>query len=252
MPQRPPKGLRYRVAQVMGWAMLLGVIAAVVVVTLPSGDSCTADSVTNMGKTVFAEPPCVTLDDGPLYEAVLETTEGQVIVLLEPRIAPTTVNHFVFLSRNGFYDGSPFHRIETTDDHAVAQAGGRPETDGRGTAGYFYEGEPPSPQTTYQRGVIAMVDYRAADEINGDGSPPKNASQFFIIIQDWDDIGTPNEFPRFTVFGRVFDAPSLAILDRIALLGTPDGTPYRASSIERVTIRVIDRYEPTPSSSPLP
>lgn len=252
MSGRPARSTRYRIAQFAGWAMLLGVVTLIVSAALPKRETCTPESVTNLGKTVFAAPPCVTLDDGPLYEAVFETSEGSFAVLLEPRIARTTVNHFVFLARNGFYNGSEFHRIVDAKSHAYLQAGDRPGGDGKGTAGYFYDGEPPSPQTTYLRGVIAMVDYRADDEITGDGSPPKNGSQFFIVVRDWDEIGTPNEFPRFTVFGRVFDPESLYVLDGLVSFGSPKGIPLLPVVIDRITIRVIDRFDEQPSPSPSP
>lgn len=251
MTQGDGRGLRYRVAQFLGWVMLLGVFGILAASFMQRDESCTPEAVTNLGKTVFADPPCVTIDDGPLYEAVLKTSEGEIVVLLEPRIARTTVNNFVFLARNGVYDGTIFHRIETDADHAIIQ-GGDPTGTGLGTAGYFYTGELPSPLTQYKRGVIAMVDHRPDDELGDGGAPPKNGSQFFLVARDWDAIGPPNEIPRFTFFGRVFDPDGLAVLDRIAALGDPQGNPSEIVVLERVTIRVIERYEPVPTFTPTP
>jgi cyclophilin family peptidyl-prolyl cis-trans isomerase len=182
----------------------------------------------------------VTIDQGPLFEARLETSEGTILVLLEPRIAHATVNHFRFMANNGVYDGTVFHRVVNADDHAYIQ-GGDPTGTGKGTAGFFYEGEPPSPQTRY---------YRAEDELADQGAPPLNGSQFFIVADDWEAIGSPNDFPRFTMFGRVFEPESFDVLDRIAALGTAEGQPRREVTLLRATVREIPRFEPEPTPTP--
>ncbi|MFP5225966.1 MAG: peptidylprolyl isomerase [Actinomycetota bacterium] len=243
------RGFRYRVAQLLGWVMVLGVFALLAASFWSSDEDCTPDSINNMGQKSFAAPPCVTIDQGPLYEARLETSEGTILVLLEPRIAKAAVNNFRFLANNGVYDGTEFHRIVNAADHAYIQ-GGDPTGTGKGTAGYFYQGELPSPLTRYSRGVIAMVDYRPEEELSDQGSPPLNGSQFFIVADDWEAIGSPNEFPRFTIFGRVFEPESLDVLDRIVALGNAEGEAAEEVLLLRATVREIPRFEPEPSPIP--
>jgi cyclophilin family peptidyl-prolyl cis-trans isomerase len=249
MSREGGRGLRYRVAQLLGWVMVLGVFALLAASFWSNDEGCTPDSINNLGQKSFASPPCVTIDQGPLFEARLETSEGTILVLLEPRIAHATVNHFRFMANNGVYDGTVFHRVVNADDHAYIQ-GGDPTGTGKGTAGFFYEGEPPSPQTRYSRGVIAMIDYRAEDELADQGAPPLNGSQFFIVADDWEAIGSPNDFPRFTMFGRVFEPESFDVLDRIAALGTAEGQPRREVTLLRATVREIPRFEPEPTPTP--
>jgi peptidyl-prolyl cis-trans isomerase B (cyclophilin B) len=105
---------------------------------------------------------------GKRYSATISTDRGDIVIALDPSRAPKTVNNFVFLARDGFYDGLTFHRV--VDDFVVQ--GGDPEGSGRGGPGYRFEDEPV--QGEYIAGAVAMAN----------AGPNSNGSQFFICTVD--------------------------------------------------------------------
>ena len=107
-------------------------------------------------------------DSGKRYVATLDTDRGEIELALDARKAPKSVNNFVFLARDGFYDGLIFHRVV---DGFVIQ-GGDPEGSGRGGPGYKWEDEPV--QGEYIAGSVAMAN----------AGPNTNGSQFFISTVD--------------------------------------------------------------------
>lgn len=154
----------------------------------------------NKGKQ-WSSPPEMTLDEGKRYSAVLRTSEGELTIDLLTDQAPKTVNNFVFLAREGYYDGVPFHRIIKG---FMAQTGD-PTGTGSGGPGYRFADEPV--QLRYTKGIVAMAN----------AGPNTNGSQFFIVHGD--DVGLP---PNYTIFGRVRDG--LDALDKIA--NTPVGPSH--------------------------
>jgi cyclophilin family peptidyl-prolyl cis-trans isomerase len=102
------------------------------------------------------------------YEVTINTNRGTMVLDLDPRLAPRTVNNFVSLARDGYYDGLTFHRVVP---EFVIQ-GGCPEGSGRGGPGYRFEDEPVSGE--YTLGAVAMAN----------AGPDTNGSQFFICIDD--------------------------------------------------------------------
>jgi len=102
------------------------------------------------------------------YEATITTDRGEIVLSLDPKRAPKSVNNFVFLAREGFYDGLTFHRVVPD---FVVQAG-CPEGSGRGNPGYRFEDEPV--QGEYIPGAVAMAN----------SGPNTNGSQFFICTVD--------------------------------------------------------------------
>jgi cyclophilin family peptidyl-prolyl cis-trans isomerase len=107
-------------------------------------------------------------DPARRYLATLDTDRGEIEMTLDSKRAPKTVNNFVFLAREGFYDGLTFHRVV---DGFVIQ-GGDPEGTGRGGPGYRFEDEPV--QGDYIAGSVAMAN----------AGPNTNGSQFFISTED--------------------------------------------------------------------
>ena len=195
---------------------------------------CTSPSVapTPNGKQ-YPTPPAETIDKNKIYVATFSTTCGTVKMRMDPQQAPRTVNNFVFLARQGFYDGTFFHRVQNTPgDYAIVQ-GGDPKGDGTGGPGYEYQGETPAPTTKYLRGIVAMA--------NSQG-PSTNSSQFFFVVHDW-----PTLPANYSVLGKVDDATSLASLERMALAQGPDlgnnlGTsPSPRIYILKVTIQELNR-----------
>ncbi|MBI4297378.1 MAG: peptidylprolyl isomerase [Chloroflexi bacterium] len=162
----------------------------------------------------------MTIDPSKSYTARMETSEGVITFDLLAREAPITVNNFVFLAREGFYDGVKFHRIIK----GFMVQSGDPMGTGRGGPGYRFNDEPVT--RNYVRGTLAMAN----------AGPNTNGSQFFIVHQD---AGLPK---AYTIFGLVTDG--LDALDKIANTPVTAGPSGEVSSPTReVTIRHIDIVE---------
>src|SRR5215207_3685007 len=116
----------------------------------------------------MATQPAYEISDDALYEATISTDRGDIVLELDPKLAPTTVNNFVALARQGFYDGTTFHRVVP----GFVIQGGDPEGTGRGGPGYRFADEPVKGEYTF--GAVAMAN----------AGPATNGSQFFICIDD--------------------------------------------------------------------
>lgn len=114
------------------------------------------------------------------YHVIIKTNKGDIHLQLNPAEAPQTVNNFVALARDGFYDGVVFHRVEP---RFVIQ-GGDPTGTGRGGPGYKFNDEPV--KRPYKAGTVAMAN----------SGPNTNGSQFFICLED-----QPNLPGLYTIFG---------------------------------------------------
>ena len=164
-------------------------------------------------------PPPMTIDPGRRYSATLRTSEGDLIVDLLAEEAPKTVNNFLFLAREGYYDGAPFHRI--IKDFMVQT--GDPTGTGTGGPGYRFEDEPV--RLRYTKGIVAMAN----------AGPNTNGSQFFIVHGR--EVKLP---PNYTIFGRVREG--LEVLDKIAetpvapARGGERSRPQREVRLESVSI----------------
>ncbi|MFN4241966.1 MAG: peptidylprolyl isomerase [Tepidisphaerales bacterium] len=127
----------------------------------------------------------MTIDPARTYRATIETNKGNIELLLFAKDAPKTVNNFVFLAREGFYDGVTFHRV--IKDFMIQT--GDPTGTGRGGPGYRFEDEiANNPHKHDGPGVLSMAN----------AGPNTNGSQFFIT-----HVATPWLDGRHTVFGRV-------------------------------------------------
>lgn len=162
---------------------------------------CTEGQPENAGeeKPQFEAPPETQIDPAKQYRATIETSCGTVVVELDPSIAPTTVNNFVFLAREGFFDGLAFHRVVT--DFVIQ--GGDPKGDGTGGPGYSFEDE--LPPDGYKIGDLAMANT----------GPNTNGSQFFVVT------GPQGETlpPQYSKFGRVVEG--LDVARRLEKFETP-------------------------------
>jgi peptidyl-prolyl cis-trans isomerase B (cyclophilin B) len=132
----------------------------------------------------YSSAPAMTIDPNKTFVATFDTSKGKIVVDLYPKDAPKTVNNFVFLARDKFYDGTKFHRVI---DNFMIQ-GGDPEGTGRGGPGYRFEDEFKNNPRKHQVGSLSMAN----------AGPNTNGSQFFIthIVTDWLD-------GKHTVFGQV-------------------------------------------------
>jgi cyclophilin family peptidyl-prolyl cis-trans isomerase len=135
-------------------------------------------------------PPMV-IDPLKQYIATIETEKGDIVVELFPDVAPMTVNSFVFLAEEGWFDDVTFHRVLPG---FVAQSGD-PSGSGMGSPGYAFKNET-SPDLTFDRkGLLAMAN----------SGPDTNGSQFFITYAP-----TPNLDGGYTIFGEVLEGMDVA------------------------------------------
>ena len=139
-----------------------------------------------MAAQQWSKPPAMEIDLAKNYQATIETTRGTVILALYPQHAPKTVNNFVFLARQGFYDGLKFHRVISN----FMIQGGDPTGTGAGGPGYKFEDETRNNPLKHETGVISMAN----------AGPNTNGSQFFITHGP-----QPHLNGRHTVFGKVID-----------------------------------------------
>jgi peptidyl-prolyl cis-trans isomerase B (cyclophilin B) len=128
--------------------------------------------------------PAMQIDVKKSYTATIETTRGEIIVQLFPQYAPKTVNNFVFLAREGFYNGITFHRVIPN----FMIQGGDPTGTGRGGPGYRFEDEFAGNPLKHETGVLSMAN----------AGPATNGSQFFITHSPQSHLDG-----RHTVFGKV-------------------------------------------------
>jgi peptidyl-prolyl cis-trans isomerase B (cyclophilin B) len=126
----------------------------------------------------------MSIDATKSFTATFETSRGTVVVELFPKDAPKTVNNFVFLAREGFYDNTTFHRVIPN----FMVQGGDPTASGRGGPGYKFEDELKGSFRKHKAGSLSMAN----------AGPNTNGSQFFIthVVTDWLD-------GKHTVFGHV-------------------------------------------------
>jgi cyclophilin family peptidyl-prolyl cis-trans isomerase len=168
----------------------------------------------------YTNPPEMRIDPAQTYTATLETNRGDIQVEFYPQDAPETVNNFVCLAQDGFYDGTPFHRIVS----GFVIQGGDPTGTGAGGPGYRFDDEPVT--RDYERGTLAMAN----------AGPNTNGSQFFIVLDD-----LRGKLPKnYTIFGKV--TGGLDVVDAIAQTPTTVGrsgeksTPTEPVTLERVTV----------------
>ena len=199
------------------------------------GDTAAAPAPTDTPEVVVADgrsikqwpaPPPMTIDPGAAYTAVLQTTAGDITVELLPGDAPATVNNFVFLAREGFYDGVIFHR---TIPGFMIQ-GGDPTGTGGGGPGYRFADEPV--RRPYDRGTLAMAN----------AGPNTNGSQFFLMHADYP---LP---PSYTIFGQT--VAGLDVIDAIATAPTSANTePIKIYSVSFIAAYSRSLTQPQPAIS---
>ena len=137
-----------------------------------------------LGERQFSECPPIEIDPAKHYLATLETEKGEIVLQLYADKAPLTVNSFVFLARNGWFDGITFHRVLPG---FVAQTGD-PSGTGQGTPGYVFTDEIDPTLLYDQAGVVGMAN----------SGPDTNGSQFFITYD-----AAPHLNKNYTIFGKV-------------------------------------------------
>ncbi len=172
--------------------------------------------------------PEMAIDLSKRYAATLHTTKGDVTVDLLATEAPRTVNNFVFLAREGFYDGVPFHRIIK----GFMIQTGDPLGTGTGGPGYTFDDEIHPELTFSEPYLLAMANAgKRRDPITGKVGGT-NGSQFFISVAP-----TTWLTGKHTIFGKVADDASRAVVDTIAATRTGRGDrPVEDITIQSVSI----------------
>ena len=165
----------------------------------------------------YDSPPAMVIDKSKTYKATMDTTKGKIEIDLFTDGAPITVNNFVFLAKDGFYDDTVFHRVL---DGFMAQ-GGDPTGTGRGGPGYKWNDEDSAMRLRHDApGTFSMANAGANT----------NGSQFFITFTP-----TPHLDGRHAVFGRVADDASMAILNSLTRVDpgrpNPSITPDKINTV---------------------
>lgn len=168
----------------------------------------------------WSKPFDMKIDPSKSYTARLETSHGSLDMELLVEDAPMAVNNFVSLAREGYFDGTPFHRIVK----GFVVQGGDPTGTGSGGPGYSFADEPVT--RNYERGMVAMAN----------AGPNTNGSQFFFCLQDLSGSLPKN----YTIFGKV--TSGLETVDALANVNVRRGSSGEVSSptepvtLDRVTV----------------
>lgn len=158
------------------------------------------------------------LSDDRSYTADLETSRGAIAVELYPEDAPKTVNNFVSLAQEGFYDDTVFHRVVA----GFVIQGGDPTGTGSGGPGYKFEDE--KVVKDYAKGTLAMAN----------AGPNTNGSQFFIVLDDMQGRLPKN----YTIFGKVTDGMDVVSdIGTVQVTTSPSGEP--SQPVEKVELKSV-------------
>jgi peptidylprolyl isomerase len=194
------------------------VVAIFVVLGLALARNAPGATPTASGqRKTYDAPPPMTIDPSKTYLATITTPRGDIQIKLRPDLAPKTVNSFVFLSREGFYNGLTWHRVLP---NFMAQ-GGDPKGDGSGGPGYTIPGEFTDKVLFDHPGVVAMA--RPGNDTNGNGS------QFFITTAP-----APSLNQQYTIFGEAVQGQE--IVDGIPLRDPQQNPTTPGEQIVQITI----------------
>jgi cyclophilin family peptidyl-prolyl cis-trans isomerase len=160
----------------------------------PNDDSDDEDNIVMYA--AWEKAPAMVIDEGTTYFAVISTNKGDMTFRLDEDAAPTTVNNFICLASNGYYNVTPFHRV--IEDFMVQ--GGDPTGTGSGGPGYQFDDELPGDDLDYMRGTLAMAN----------AGPDTQGAQFFIVHEDLDGALGKD----YTILGQLVEGSD--VLDDIA------------------------------------
>ena len=162
----------------------------------------------------WSTPPAMQIDSKKKYKASMETDKGTMVIELFADKTPKTVNNFVFLSREGYYDGVIFHRVI---DNFMVQ-GGDPTGSGMGGPGYKFGDEFDPSLKHDKRGVLSMAN----------AGPGTNGSQFFIT-----HVATPWLDGKHSVFGQIVEG-----LDVLMSIPARDPNNRNAPAVKIISITI--------------
>lgn len=194
------------------------ILMLVLAMALIAGCGANAANQAGEKQMKWDKMPDMTIDLNQSYSAVFHTSKGDFTVELFADEAPATVNNFVFLAREGFYDGLKFHRV--IESYMIQS--GDPNEDGSGNPGYTIPDEFDTDRK-FEPGIVAMFNM---------GKPNTGGSQFFINTGP--DSANLNKHANYSIFGKV-DTGMETVL---AIAGTPvkDSKPLEPVIIESIEI----------------
>ena len=181
-PNAQPSAARWIVTAVAAIALIILIFA--LLQTQSNEENLPEESL--MSNKEWSSPPKMTIDEQNEYTAVIETDLGNIVLRLFANESPITVNNFVFLAQEGYYDGVMFHRVI----HDFMVQGGDPTGTGSGGPGYMFEDEVNNGLKFDKPGLLAMAN----------AGPGTNGSQFFIT-----HVPTPHLTGNHTIFGEVIE-----------------------------------------------
>lgn len=187
-------------------------LVAILVVGVVQMMGCSGETPSTTPKT-YTAPPQMVIDINKRYKATIETGKGDIVVELFAADAPKTVNNFVFLAREGFYNGTTFHRVIP----GFMAQGGDPTGTGAGGPGYSFEDE--FNQHKHTAGALSMANR----------GPNTNGSQFFITYSP-----QPHLNGKHTVFGQV--TKGIDVLNKITPRDPSTNPSFKGETIVKITI----------------
>ena len=174
--------------------------------------SCAGEAPAQQAKT-YSSPPSMVIDTSKNYTAIIETEKGNLVLELFANDVPMTVNNFVFLAREGFYDGSTFHRVIP----GFMAQGGDPTGKGTGNAGYFFDDE--FTGHTHVAGALSMAN----------AGSDTNSCQFFITYNAQHALDGIH-----TVFGQLVEG--MDVLKSLTPRDPSQNPNFKGDTINRITI----------------
>jgi peptidyl-prolyl cis-trans isomerase B (cyclophilin B) len=221
------EGTDRRLFILAGFAVVAIVVVAAILISRSGGSDDSSTTASSGGckeveapapKKVSLKAPPQTVKKGEKLTAVVETSCGTFDIALDSSRAPKTVNSFVFLSEEGFYDDLDFHRIAP----GFVIQGGDPQGTGLGGPGYSVTEKPPA-NLSYTKGTVAMAKSSA-------DPPGRSGSQFYVVTGA--DAGLPPEYALVGKVDKGYDA--VERIEALAKQGTEE--PKRPVLIETITI----------------
>ena len=179
--------------------------------------NCPSNFSAPLKKKTYSSAPPQTINKSATYTATVTTDIGPFTIKLNPQLAPVTVNNFVFLAEQHFYDCVVFHRVIPS----FVDQTGDPTGTGTGGPGYKFKDElPPTANPQYPLGSVAMAN----------SGPSTNGSQFFIVTGAQGESLQPN----YSLFGQV--TSGLPVLETINKDGSSSGTPVKLHRIVSISV----------------
>jgi len=195
-------------------SVLSRIIGIIFILTILLSASCAGKAPAPAPKPkTYSSPPPMTIDVNKQYTATVETEKGKMVVELFAKDVPVTVNNFVFLAREGFYDGTTFHRVKP----GFMAQGGDPTGTGRGNPGYKFDDE--FTEHKHVAGTLSMAN----------AGPNTNGSQFFITYTPQHGLDG-----KHTVFGRLIEG--MDVLEKLTPRDPSQNPQFEGDTIVRITI----------------